>query len=129
MYVDTSDYSRKKVFIRYSVFTIQTLQSFWTRGSVWLHIHCSTSIFCSEHNFQFTKKLIVESSLDFTATVLEDKRAGLSNCFQASRFPVLALPVAYAKAGKDRFSQMKTNCSENHIHICGISGPRPPLFL
>ena len=102
MYVDTSDYSRKKAFIRYSVFTIQTLQSFWT-GSVWLHIHCSTGIFSSEDNSQFTLKLIVESSLDFTATLLEGKREGLSNCFQASCFPVLAFPVAYTEAGKDRF--------------------------
>lgn len=128
MYVDTSDYSRKKVFIRYSVFTIQTLQSFWTRGSVWLHIHCSTSIFCSEHNFQFTKKLIVESSLDFTATVLEDKRAGLSNCFQA-KLSSSCSSRCLCRSRKRQISQIKINCSANHIHICRISGPRPPLFL
>ena len=146
-----SDYSRKKAFIRYPLFTIQTLQRFWTglaspqtsfgvrlsrihfcgearTGSVWLHIHRSTSIFGSEDNFQFTLKLIVESSRFHC----HDTRRQASRPFEL--FPSQSLSSSRSsrclcRSRKRQISQIKTSCSENHIHICRIRGPQPPLFL
>ena len=94
-------------------------------SSVWLHIHCSTSIFGSEDNFQFTLKLIVES-FRFHCNGTRRQASRPFELFPSQSLSSSRSSRCLCRSRKRQISQIKTNCCENHIHIFGISGPQHP---